>query len=357
MPLKLKQRGAKKIYWIVGSLLGESVRESARSSDRTFAEQLLIKRTKEIQERYLHGSIATRTFAEAVEYYLDYCPPKTRKEAVRLQKLVDYWGKFKCNEITPEALMEYRRKTFRPGVTNATVKRALYTPLRAVLNVAAQNGFCSPVMLPKLKVERKRVFAAAEEDIARLMAASMPTWLKAALLTLTYHGTRPGDLQRLAWREVNFTLNQLTFRKTKNGKTHSVVMHPEVREAYLAWFQKADLSGGRDQPVFPNIQGNEPASQINNYLRRICKRNDIPYASTHRIGRHAFAERILAAGHTLKELKESGNWESYPAVEYYAHLEKSKVSTIATSMKIQGVPETQNLAQEKVSRLHNMHKT
>ena len=60
-------------------------------------------------------------------------------------------------------------------------------------------------------------------------------------------------------------------------------------------------------------------------LKRACKRANVTYFSPHRAGRHAFAARFLADGHSLKALMEGGGWKTLNAVAVYSHLERSQV--------------------------------
>lgn len=54
--------------------------------------------------------------------------------------------------------------------------------------------------------------------------------------------------------------------------------------------------------------------------------------TSHKVGRHAFAKRLLAQGYTLKEVQEAGGWLSYRMVaEIYDHLEKSAMDAAVRS--------------------------
>jgi integrase len=289
--------------------------------------------SKDIQSWSLHGPVSICTFAKAVDFYLDHVTVAP-KEAPRIDRLVAHFGHMKCTEIDANKLHEYRKKVYPEGISNATVRRSIYGPMSAILKMAAENSLCPPILIPKIKVETKLVPAAPEEHIAKLIGLITDKWLKAAVLTLTYHGTRPGDLSRLRWRDVSFASNTITFGRTKNGHPHAPTMHPDVREAYLVHFNEA-TNLDRNAAVFPLLQSRDAATQINYRLRAICKKAGLPYYSTHKIGRHAFAERIVNNGHTIRELQEAGNWKTYGVVAgRYAHLEKTRVSDIITSMKI-----------------------
>lgn len=340
MPLQLKQRGLKKTYWIIGTLCGERIRESTRTSDRRLAEAKLIAVTKEIEDRLLYGPKHSFTFAEAVELHVNRTHPKP-KQAALLMKLLNYFGPKRCAEITPAMLMEYEKHRFKKPVSNSTLIRAVYNPMQSILNTAARNQLAPPVLLPRPRAAKVRVPPAPEDFLQKLLACEMHHWLRAAILIMTYHGTRPSDLKRLRWRDVSFASNTITFGKTKNGLPHAPMMHPEVRDALRKLLVDGAWSG-QAVPVFEKIQANEPATYINQYLKTVCKQNGLPFYSTHKIGRHAFASRLLSNNCTLKETQEGGNWSSIQVVaDLYGHLERSHVDKIVTGMRIGGTKDDQ----------------
>jgi integrase len=309
------------------------VRESTRTSDRRTAEALLIKVTQKIQDRAIHGTASTFTFAEAVEFYCRRKDPKP-KQAYYIQRLLTYWGEWRCGDITQDAVIKYEKIRCPGKVSTGTLKRAIYGPMAAILNLAADNNLCPRVTLKKPKVDPKQVQAAPEDHIQALLDCPMPIWLQAVILILTFHGIRPSDLKRLRWGHISWSENVITFIKTKNGKPHSVRMHPEVREAMLDLFAECQF-GDRSDPVFAKLQVPEPAMNINQYLRTLCKNNGLTYYSTHKIGRHAFATRLLLSGARLKDVQEGGGWKDIDVLnERYGHLEKSHVDDIVASAKL-----------------------
>jgi integrase len=339
VPLTLKPRGKKKTLWIVGSLCGERIRESTRTADRRLAEAKLIAVTKEIEERFIYGSKHSFTFAEAVELYTRRVKPKPY-HAKKVRKLLDKFGLLRCVDITPSVVLAYEEARWPEGVKNSTLISYLYGPLRSVLRYSAKHQLCPAVLLPVPEADDAEVRAAPEDHLVALLRCEMPRWLRAAILILTFHGTRPVDLGRLKWSDVSFSSNVITFGKTKNGKAHSPVMHPDVREALQILFSKdagegvPNLANLRDAPVFPKLQ-NASSAYLNYALQDLAKKNGLPFYSTHKIGRHAFAERILNAGFTLKEVQQGGNWASISVVaKKYGHLERSRVDSIVTGMRI-----------------------
>ena len=66
---------------------------------------------------------------------------------------------------------------------------------------------------------------------------------------------------------------------------------------------------------------------VNQAIERACQRAGVPYLSSHKVGRHAFAARLLRAGHSLKLVQEAGGWRVARMVsDHYGHLERSQIS-------------------------------
>jgi site-specific recombinase XerD len=63
-------------------------------------------------------------------------------------------------------------------------------------------------------------------------------------------------------------------------------------------------------------------------------RAELPVMTSHQVGRHSFAARLLRQGKTLKEVQEAGGWskKSYRLLaEIYGHLEQSAVDASVRS--------------------------
>ncbi|MBY0562213.1 tyrosine-type recombinase/integrase, partial [Hyphomicrobium sp.] len=65
---------------------------------------------------------------------------------------------------------------------------------------------------------------------------------------------------------------------------------------------------------------------VNQAIERVCQSAKLKYYSSHKLGRHAFAARLLESGGTLKEVQEAGGWASIQIVaDTYGHLEEQAV--------------------------------
>ena len=131
-----------------------------------------------------------------------------------------------------------------------------------------------------------------------------------------HRGARQRGLQaeRLAG-DIDWEGRKAWLRKTKNGAPRVVPLPGLVFEAL--W----NLKGAKG-----TIFGFKTRHTLNQALERACKRAGVRVMTSHEVGRHAFAARLLAQGFTLKQVQEAGGWKSYRMVaEVYGHLEKSSV--------------------------------
>jgi integrase len=141
--------------------------------------------------------------------------------------------------------------------------------------------------------------------------------LTAAILLLTYTGGRASEICRIASADVDWEAKTVLLRKTKNGKPRVVPLTPMTLAALLPLRQtQGRLCGFTDR------------WSLNRALETACVAVGLEVMTTHQIGRHAFAARLLRQGKTLKELQEAGGWSpaSLPMLaRVYGHLERKSV--------------------------------
>jgi integrase len=160
---------------------------------------------------------------------------------------------------------------------------------------------------------------AAEGHLEALLEASSPH-LRAWILVSTYTGLRASEMLRQIPPDYGLRPGWVNIGRTKNGTPAFVPLPPAAIEAV-----EAIMPEHNDAPVF----GYETVQGVNSALRRAAKRAEVPYLSTHQIGRHTFAARILGAGHDIKTLKEAGRWKKLQVVDKrYGHLEIRAVHDI-----------------------------
>ena len=332
--LKIVRRGKRGIFQIVGRhpLTGGRVRESTGLVSEPHAEAERIKLEQRLLDERTYGKRATTTFSEAVIVYRQKGHSTDRFVGV----LNEHFGMRQLSAITDLDVMKFAALHY-PNAQPQTVDRQVYTPMVAIWREAHAAGMCGPheFRRPK-KPEREAVRPASDEQIAALLAISdaasnslrehpsksekIQPWLSrtmAAILLLSFTGARASEVCRIAPADIDWVAQTVLLRKTKNGKPRQVPLAPMVLEALLPL----------RQAVGP-ICGYANRWQLNRALETACKAAGVPVMTSHQIGRHAFAARLLRQGKTLKEVQEAGGWSaaSMPMIAAtYAHLEKSAV--------------------------------
>jgi len=315
--LELRKRGKKGIFHIHGTLGGERIRESAKTASEPHAQAILAKRQCEILDRLTFGAERTSTFDEAVDLHLTMKEGTIQSyDAKFIQKLSDKFGKWRISDITDSEVSRWAKLTY-PRCGPHGLDRQVYTPLITILKRAAGAKMCLvPSFQRPDKPERTVVNPAREDEIAALLPACTDR-LQACVLFMTFTAARASEACRLsaANGDISWEERKAWLWRTKNGTPRVVPLAGLVFEAL--WEIK-----GRKGAVF----GFKTRHSLNQALERACKRAGIRVMTSHEVGRHAFAARLLGQGFTLKQVQEAGGWKSYRMVaEVYGHLEKSSV--------------------------------
>ena len=122
------QRGA--VYWIAYSQRGHEYRESARSTKKGDAWQLLKTRLGQIEAKKFVGPKEERVWFEDLKtvYLQDYEVRGLRSvetAELRVKHLADYFGEDRALDITPDRLRAYQHARLREKAKPATVNREL----------------------------------------------------------------------------------------------------------------------------------------------------------------------------------------------------------------------------------------
>lgn len=311
MPLKLIKRGGSPHFHITGTASGYRYRFSAQTDCRATAEALRLKTEREAAERRAHGDAAVSTFAACAIHYI-----RAGGEARYLEPLVKRWGEWRVAQITPAEIARAAHELY-PGRTTAWHVRAVYTPTNAVLAKADAAGLCTWRHVKPPPVKRPPIRHASDTHIAALLPHCNPR-LAALVLFLTLTGARISEACRLEWAHVDFDRGEALLEITKNGRSRRVALAPAALDALRRLAEGRPAAG----PVF----GYSDRSAARNAILRASKRAGVEYLSSHKLGRHAFAARLLRSGHSLPVVTAAGGWASSSMVsQVYGHLEQSHV--------------------------------
>lgn len=305
--LKLTRPKPQGNWYITGSLFGHRYRESTGTHSRAHAEAILTRRQKEILDAHALGRENTTTFSEAAEMYL-----LSGGEARFLAPLIERFGHMRLLDITQRDIIEYTRDmTTGP----AGINRQIFTPMIAVFNHAHKARLGPPPSFQRPVVRRKKTLRYATDDDIKRLLPHCSDRLGAAILTLTLTGARATEVCNLNEDDIDWDAGVITFVITKNGEARSVPASETLMRA-LRHLR------GRPGPLF----GFTSRFSLNQAIARACERAGMDTLTSHEIGRHSFAARLLRMGYTLAEVAKAGGWKSYRVVaETYGHMERSRV--------------------------------
>lgn len=313
--LKLIKRPDSPHWHITGTLRGIRVRESTGTDSRAHAEVLLTKRQKEIIDGAVYGPDKVTILAEAVVSYIE-----SGGSEKYLRPIVDHFGAWRICDLSQTEVTRLAHKLY-PNRSPATINRHLYTPLIAVLNHAKRCEMVRGIpTLTRPKQRQKPTIYANDEWLAQFLAQKMPSSLRAIVLFMSFTGSRVTEACNLQWSDVDWDTGRALLRTTKNGTSRQVAL----AELVLDELRELRKPAGR-------VFGYSSRYSVNQAIERVCKRSGLPYMSSHKVGRHAFAARLLKAGHSLKLVAEAGGWKSIQlASRTYGHLEHSQVDSAVT---------------------------
>jgi hypothetical protein len=280
----------------------------------------------QINKLYEDRAAAVRrplTFARAVTNYVD-----TGGDARFLTPaLMTRLGLRQCSDIDDTVMVDLTRELY-PDATPATVNRQLYTPVIAVLTMAAKGGHCQKPALtrPKGHTKSPPIEIPTDDWFAAVRPHLRPhRWALITILTL--HGRRPKELLTLPPAAFDPAVGTLSIPDTKTDKPVLVLLAPICAAAIQAFDWK-----GHDLLFRTPYQDRR---NVYRDLAAACRRAGVPYFPLHAIGRHSFASRLLKEGYSVKHVMDGGGWASERMVMMrYGHLARSEV---AETVKEQGM--------------------
>lgn len=314
MSLKLVRRRGGKVWYVSGSIRNQRYFESTRTRSREHAEAYRVKREREILDGTYLGERAT-IFAEAVAVYLE-----KGGEGRFLEPLINRFGAMRLSDITPGVVSAFSRGSYG-HLAPATVKRTLYTPLNAVMRAAHRAQLSPLYRFDPPKVKRAPVQYADDAWLEAFFAAAHFR-VAATVLFMTLTGARVSEACRLAPADLDLERGEAVLRITKSGKARRTPLAPVLVDALRRALDElvAEIDGE------PRVFGYAERWSVNQAIERVCSKAGIHYLSSHKVGRHAFAARLLAQGKSLKLVQEAGGWAQIQVVsESYGHLEQQAI--------------------------------
>jgi integrase/recombinase XerD len=299
MGLKLFQRNG--IYYLRGTVRGQSIYETTGTDIKKKAEEIRAKREANILEDSIHGRAATVTFAEAASSYLagggsPRFLGKYDEKTGKWDGLIGHFGRRKINSITQSDL-DAAADLFYPGTKYNTRNRQCHAPFIAVWNHAVRNrwaekrdwirprkpkGTATKFITTKMRSGTRPV---AYDYAARFVMQMSPA--PAMLMTtLFYTGMRPIELFVLEEHEVDVARRWIALSASKTGEPRGIPMHPVLVPLLAGLCERGGFlfRTQRDMPYgLKKDGGGQLKSAIIGARRRSGIKDISPYTARHTV--------------------------------------------------------------------------
>lgn len=270
----------------------DRIRTSCRTTDKKRARALAEALEAKEWKRRTDGEESTLTFSEAVMLY--------RKDGKPTRFLLPLVKHFKDRSIASFTIGDVRAAAaaIYPTASAATWNRQVITPVRSVINHAADRGLAERADIKKFRELRPVRKAAPAADWLPAFIASAEPRVAALALFNRVTGARVGQAISIEWKAVDLSSGTVVIPAAKG--------HPE-RRAYLTpelIAMLANLPGYRAGRVF----GFRSRRRVYDPWRAACDAAGIPYVPTHPAGRRGFATDMARAGVDPKTAADLGGW-------------------------------------------------
>lgn len=313
MPVRIYLRG--QIWHYRGRAAGRRLRGTTGTADRKLAERIAAEAETRAWRRQFDEPEAEVSFAQAAIAYR-----AAEKPTRFLAKVEDHWRDTPLKAITAGAIIRSARELY-PFASGATRNRQVIVPTQAIINHAAELGWCAPVKVKRFHVEPKTKRPVTLPWVEAFAAHASPH-LGALAFFMFGTGARIGESVALTWSDVDLQAARATIRVTKPRRWERVAHLPSAVVAALA-----------------NIPSNRaPEARVFGYLGRgsvkqpwdaAVARAGIERLTPHSC-RHGFATAMLRLGIDVKTVAARGGWKDAGTVlRTYAHAIEDKSVTDA----------------------------
>ena len=311
MPLKLYRPKGSPIWYYTGTVAGDRLRGSTKTTDRKVAARLVSEIENQHHKRSLDGPKEVLSFPMAVDYYLRSGKCADKRQQAYIHKLEDYWKNKKIKDMTPGGIRQSAIDIY-PDCSGATHNRQVITPTQAVINHCAELELCAPIRVKRFTFDRVIKSPVTLEWIDTFCAHADEEMAALALFMFAT-GCRISEARRVQWDDVDFGQCSILLRQTKTKRQRLPHMPNRLLVAL------ANLP--RDKAPF-----GRPESSLRRSWDAVIEKaakaaGEAGFARlTFHSCRHGFATTLLQDGIDVVTVAKLGGWESpHQVLSTYAH--------------------------------------
>ena len=312
MPLK-KTKHENGVFYATGTVAGRRIRQSLGTRDKRQAEEARVQLEARLWAESIHGAGTTAMFEDAALAYL-----QDGRDGRFLEPLLKYFRGRSLQSITPKDVRDAAKKLYPEG-SAATRNRQGIAPARAVINHAAQEGWCNPITVRQFSVEKPKRTAVGRDWILAFQNEAERRGNKRLSLLCRFlfeTGTRITEAVRLTPGDIDHVNRRANLGKLKNGEFGYANFSEGLRNELVSL-----------TPINGRVFGYKSRHSVYSVWKNVSQAAGIPYVPPHQSGRHSFASALHAAGWKDKDIADAGRWKSTRLVQdVYIHTEDKSLA-------------------------------
>ncbi|WP_019997983.1 tyrosine-type recombinase/integrase [Aureimonas ureilytica] len=306
--LKLTKRPKSPYYVARGTIDGKRVEISTKREKLPEAREELKRILAERTTRRVETG-ADMSFETALRAYEEAKP-----NARFLEPISRHFIDMTVGEITGAELKRAANALY-PSAAPSTIRRQLYTPVKAILNMASEDGGFSVARIKAPSGGNKRtafLLPSQVDKLLKALEANQNPYLAVMVTFLLGQGARLGEALTLQADAVSLEHRFAILRDTKNGEERRVSLIPKVVKAMSALptieaggtvFRRKDGAAYR--------YGNASGGQISKVFRTAAIAAGLdPGIITPHVCRHTWATWFYAQTKDVRRLQDEGGWKS-----------------------------------------------
>lgn len=300
--LKLVKR-PKSPHWVArGTLNGRRITKSTGCSRKAEAERVLQKIIADETGHIIGNEGITLDQAAAVYLEQGGCDRY-------LPRILTHFDGYLVSEID-KAEMRKAANILYPNAAPATVRRQLYTPVKAIINCAAEEDLCTPKQFKSPSNGRRRTDFLLPDQAELLIraCANEGPYITAMVTMFIGQGVRLSEAISLQASDLSLSHRFAILRDTKNGEERQISLIPRVVAA-LSVLPTLRGNGA----VFRSATGNAypiNGRSVQKPFKRAVMAAGIKETTSPHILRHTWATWFYAQTKDVLRLKTEGGWKS-----------------------------------------------